>query len=518
MIRAAFINHHTGFGGAEMMLLTLLERLDRARVAPVLMTPGEGVLTEGARDLGVEVRVVPVAPSLLGVTRGGAASPLGSAAALMHLPAAALRHARAIRAAGADVVVTNSAKAHVYGSLAGRLARRPVVWRMHDTMDSADFAGSTRRLLLAVGRRIPALILTVTDATGRVLVTGGVPPERVTTLYNGIDLAALRADAARAARRDGAPRVGSVGRITPLKGHAVVIEAAARLQERGVDARFVIAGAPSHEAPGHLEELRERAERLGVGERVELISPFPDLAEVLSGLDVMVSASVLPDSLPTTVIASMALGVPVVASELGGGPELVRDDETGIVVPPNDAGRIADAVAALIAAPERRAAYGRAASEDATARFDVDDFADAFAGHLEERRPGGVGAAGHGAGAPARTAARRPRNELRPNAYSGPLAGPLGRASGPWPGPPAAGGTAFGGAGRLGLGRRAIGRCGVVPIGRLSVGDARSSRFARPDLSRCGGQHWSNGRGGATGGGTSVVGTERERCAEPGRR
>jgi glycosyltransferase involved in cell wall biosynthesis len=304
------------------------------------------------------------------------------------LPAAVARLARAIRSCRSDVVVTNSAKAHVYGSLAGRLARRPVVWRMHDTMDSADFAGSTRRLLLAVGRRIPARILTVTDATGRVLVAGGVPAGRVTTLYNGIDLAALRADAARAARRDGAPRVGSVGRITPLKGHAVVIEAAARLQERGVDARFVIAGAPSHEAPGHLEELRERAERLGVGERVELISPFPDLAEVLSGLDVMVSASVLPDSLPTTVIASMALGVPVVASELGGGPELVRDDETGIVVPPNDAGRIADAVAALIAAPERRAAYGRAASEDASARFDVDDFADAFAGHLEAAAAG----------------------------------------------------------------------------------------------------------------------------------
>ena len=199
--------------------------------------------------------------------------------------------------------------------------------------------------------------------------------------------------------------MGSVGRITPLKGHAVVIEAAARLQERGVDARFVIAGAPSHEAPGHLEELRERAERLGVGERVELISPFPDLAEVLSGLDVMVSASVLPDSLPTTVIASMALGVPVVASELGGGPELVRDDETGIVVPPNDAGRIADAVAALIAAPERRAAYGRAASEDATARFDVDDFADAFAGHLErEAARRGRGSGGRGARARRRRA------------------------------------------------------------------------------------------------------------------
>ena len=328
VIRAAFVNHHTGLRRRrdDAADAARAPRSRPRRAGPV--DAGRGLLTEGARDLGVEVRVVPVAPSLLGVTRGGAGSPLGSAAPdapAGRRPAAA----RAIRAAGADVVVTNSAKAHVYGSLAGRLARRPVVWRIHDTMDSADFAGSTRRLLLAVGRRIPARILTVTDATGRVLVAGGVPPERVTTLYNGIDLAALRADAARAARRDGAPRVGSVGRITPLKGHAVVIEAAARLQERGVDARFVIAGAPSHEAPGHLEELRERAERLGVGERVELISPFPDLAEVLSGLDVMVSASVLPDSLPTTVIASMALGVPVVASELGGGPELCATTRPG---------------------------------------------------------------------------------------------------------------------------------------------------------------------------------------------
>ena len=57
------------------------------------------------------------------------------------------------------MVVTNSTKAHVYGSLAGRLARRPVVWRIHDTMDSPDFSGSASRLLLGIGRRIPARVL-----------------------------------------------------------------------------------------------------------------------------------------------------------------------------------------------------------------------------------------------------------------------------------------------------------------------------------------------------------------------
>jgi glycosyltransferase involved in cell wall biosynthesis len=384
VIRCAFVSHHTGYGGAELMLLTLLGRLDRSRVAPVLLAPGEGMLTEGARALGAEVRVVPVAPALLGVSRGGADSRRDALRAAAALPAAAARLARAIRACRADVVVTNSAKAHVYGSLAARLARRPLVWRMHDTIDSADFAGSTRRLLLAIGRRAPVLVLAVSDSTGRALVEGGVPAERVATLYNGIDLAGLRDGAARApARVNGAPRVGSVGRLTPLKGHAVVLDAAAALLERGVDADFVIAGAAAREAPSHLQELRARAERLGIADRVELVSPFPDLARVLSGLDVMVHASVLPDSLPTTVLEAMALGVPVVATDLGGVPELVRDAETGIVVPPNDPERIADAVAALIAAPETRAAVGRAAYEEATARFDVAEFADAFASHLE---------------------------------------------------------------------------------------------------------------------------------------
>jgi glycosyltransferase involved in cell wall biosynthesis len=162
-----------------------------------------------------------------------------------------------------------------------------------------------------------------------------------------------------------------------------VIDAAARLLERGVDARFVIAGAAAGEAPGHLAELRERIEHLGIADRVELISPFGDLGELLAGLDVLVHASVLPDSLPTTVIESMALGKPVVAAELGGVPELVRDEETGFLVPPDDPVRMADAIAALLDSPERRAVIGAAAFAEATARFDVGTFADAFATHLE---------------------------------------------------------------------------------------------------------------------------------------
>jgi glycosyltransferase involved in cell wall biosynthesis len=384
-IRCAFVSHYAGYGGGEMMLLTLLEHIDRSRVTPILLTPGDGVLTQGARDLGVETLVVPVSPSLLDVARRGARSRLGAVGAVAALPAAAMRLARAISRVRADVVVTNSAKAHVYGSVAGRLARRPVLWRMHDTMDSPEFGDATQGLLFAIGRFAPTRVLSVSDSARLPLIEGGIPSDRVTTLYNGIDLAGLRSAAARVpAPENGVVLVGSIGRMTPLKGHAVVIDAAARLLERGVQARFIIAGAAAHEAPGHLKELRARVERLGIADRVELISPFDDLAALLSGLDVLVHASVLPDSLPTTVIESMALGKPVVATALGGVPELIRDTENGYLVPPNDAGRMADAVAELLAAPERRAALGEAAYVEATARFDVGVFVDAFARHIEQ--------------------------------------------------------------------------------------------------------------------------------------
>ncbi len=392
VIRCAFVSHHTGYGGAELMLLTLLERLDRARVTPILLTPGEGMLTEGARARGAEVAGragLPVAAGRL--ARRARARASTRCGPRRPCPSPRPRLARAISAARADVVVTNSAKAHVYGSLAGRLARRPVVWRMHDTMDSADFAGSTRRLLLAIGRRVPVLVLTVSDSTGRALVEGGVP-------------AGARGDALQRHRprrpRAKAPPGRPPGSTAPPASGRWAASPRSRATRScstrrptcwsgGSNARFVIAGAPAREAPGHLQELHARAERLGIAERVELISPFADLAEVLAGLDVMVHASVLPDSLPTTVLEAMALGVPVVATDLGGVPEMVRDAETGVVVPPNDPGRIADAVADLIAAPETRAAVGRAAFEEASARFDVASFADAFATHLEHvvRRP-----------------------------------------------------------------------------------------------------------------------------------
>lgn len=384
-LRCAFVNHYVDWGGAEGMLVTLFEAVDRDRLEPILVVPAEGRLPSGARALNVRVLVVPVNAGVMEVTRGGAA-PVTAVRAAAGLVGSVARLTRSLRSIDADIVVTNSAKAHVYGSLAAYLSRTPVVWRLQDTLDSPDFGASLYRLMIAIAKRVPRLILSVSDSCAAPLLREGVAAERVVTLYNGIDLGPFAALQPSTPGRGGPLSVGSFGRLTPLKGHDVVIRAVARLVADGQDATLVIAGGPAREAPGYADVLDALGRELGLGDRVRIEAGFPEgaLPTIMAGVDVVVQASVLPDSLPTTVIEAMAGGRAVVASEIGGCPELIEHDETGLLFEPGDVGELADWLATLRGDPARIERLGSAARADALQRFAVDGFAASFCDRLEQ--------------------------------------------------------------------------------------------------------------------------------------
>jgi glycosyltransferase involved in cell wall biosynthesis len=384
-LRCAFVNHYVDWGGAEAMLLTLFDATDRTRLEPVLVVPREGRLTDGALALDVQIEFVPVSESVLEMTRGGASrfsgarTAAGLATTIGHL-------VKALRTLEIDVVVTNSAKAHVYGSIAAYLCRKPVVWRLHDTLDSPDFGASISRLMLRIAKRVPRRILSVSDSCSAPLLRDGFPKDRIVTLYNGIDLTPFLAVPPRIHDEAQAFVVGSFSRLTPLKGHDVAIRAIAQLVEAGHDARLVIAGGPSREAPGYGDFLVSLAHDLGVGDRLTLHEGFAQggLPTIMTGVDVVVQASVLPDSLPTTIIEAMAGGRTVVASAIGGCPELLDNGDTGLLFEPGNIKELADCLASLRADPERTDRLGRAARESALRRFPVDVFAESFCRHVEE--------------------------------------------------------------------------------------------------------------------------------------
>jgi glycosyltransferase involved in cell wall biosynthesis len=155
-----------------------------------------------------------------------------------------------------------------------------------------------------------------------------------------------------------------VGRFAPPKNHALLIEAFAQVRSDAPLYLLLVGG-------GELENaVREQVAALGLQERVRFLGVRADVADILRASDVFVLSSRVEGN-PMSVMEAMAAGLPVVSTAVGGVPELVREGETGLLVPPNDAGALARALQALMDNPARRQAMGAAARQHAVAHFDI---------------------------------------------------------------------------------------------------------------------------------------------------
>jgi glycosyltransferase involved in cell wall biosynthesis len=157
------------------------------------------------------------------------------------------------------------------------------------------------------------------------------------------------------------PRIGIVGRFVEWKGQHVFLEAARKLVDSGVEARFFLVGAPLFGEEEYGARLEKQAAALG--ERVEFTGFQSDIPRVMRGLDVFVHASTTPEPFGQVVIEAMAEGVPVVASDGGGVREIVSDGQDGLLTPMGDADALAAALAGLLRDPARASRLARAGHE-----------------------------------------------------------------------------------------------------------------------------------------------------------
>jgi L-malate glycosyltransferase len=196
-------------------------------------------------------------------------------------------------------------------------------------------------------------------AIRRMIVDDGVPAARVFTVHEGIDLGHVEAAPAANLHAElwlphHAPVVGNVAALVPHKGQRHLIEAAALVLKKVPDARFVIAGE------GELRESLERQIREHHLEKhVFLVGFRPDVLSVHKAFDLFVMSSVT-EGLGTSLLDAMACGKPIVATTAGGMPEVVKDGETGLLVPPRDHEAMANAIVNLLTDEHTRRAMGAA--------------------------------------------------------------------------------------------------------------------------------------------------------------
>jgi glycosyltransferase involved in cell wall biosynthesis len=338
--------------GGQLIALAFA-RAARDRGDRVLfISPARGPFTELVEREGMDVRLVNVSRTFR-IT-------------------GALRLAWLLRRERVDVLHTHTAlAANALSRVASRLAGVAVVSHIHiENYFRPNKVARTLHTALDNGTaRLAARVLAVSRSTRDTLVEQGYPSHLVEVVHNGIDVATQagrRADGLRAELgvRDGAMLLGEIGRLCDVKGQRELIEAAALVP--GV--HVVLVGDDLEQSGAYRTLLDGLARKRGVGDRVHLLGYRADAGELLDQLDVLVLPSWI-EGLPGVVLEAMAHAKPVIATAVGGTPELIIDGETGVLVPPRDPRALADAITALIADPGRARTLGLAGRERAEREF-----------------------------------------------------------------------------------------------------------------------------------------------------
>ncbi len=335
--RILFIAHHGDlfFGGANLSLFHIIKRLDRSLYEPVVVCPSWASLGEELERLGVEVEVVSMQPA--GRVRDVPKLLVECVPVIRQLQ-------RIMRNREIDLVHVNTS-ANIYGAVAARLLGLPVLWHVREMMWRRIIRWTVFRLVLACSTKI----VCVSEAVKQAVLAGAkVPDDKLSVIYNGVELAEYDrpVDRQNVLTKLGISRdrivVGTIGWLGPDKGVDVFLEAAASVAESMSETVFLIVGGGSWES-----NLKRLAHQLQLEDKTYFTGQQKDVVPLYQIMDLVVLPS-RSEGFGKALIEGMAARKPVVATRVGGIPEIVVDQETGILVPVDDPKAMAEAIISLL--------------------------------------------------------------------------------------------------------------------------------------------------------------------------
>lgn len=357
------LNHTPFVGGAQLAVIDLLEKIDRERFEPVVVNSKKaeelGFVDEYER-LGVAYRLIPFERLKVGGWR---------AIARYWSSIAELR--RIVIQEKPCVIFSNTVRADLVAAIVSLVTGTGAIWYVNDF----TFPRPVFRLLRMIPRTIVFVSAAVAGYYGSDLKKNKF---YVIHPWSRFDekIAVITADDIRGIRTSWKAEpetfvVGFVGRLVEWKGAQVLVKAMKIIKDSGIcDIRCIIIGSGQSE-PNNEASLHDLAAELGLGETVVFTGHVKQAAPLVKSLDLLCLASIEPEPYSTVVVEAMLAGVPTIGTEIGGTPEAIKHEQTGLLVKPGDAEGLADAIERIMGDRELRsklAANGfRYASENNTA-------------------------------------------------------------------------------------------------------------------------------------------------------
>lgn len=354
-------------GGAPRILISLMGGLNHDEFSQTLISgPGpKGLdILDEVRKFPIEIKNIP--------TLRRETNPIIDLISLFRLVSELKKNRH-------DIIHTHTSKGGFLGRLAAKISKsRRVIYSPHGNIFSGYFPGWETRLYVYLERLAASWcdrIVTLSDIGARQFLEQGIGKGgQYKTIYNGIDIESFAKDADRKGIRrdlgigDDDVVIACVGRMVFVKGHRVLMDASPKIIEglkRQGRVFFVMVG------DGPLRgELDERSRELGVSKNFIFLGFRRDVARLLSGADLLVMPS-LNEGLGMSMVEAMALSLPVVGTDVGGIPEVVKHGVTGMLVPPDDGGELARACIDVLKNPERAREMGIQGKKRGEMLFDI---------------------------------------------------------------------------------------------------------------------------------------------------
>ncbi len=345
-------------GGAKTHILALLTHMDSTRFNCSLVCLNDGPLAEEARESGLDVTVIPMYHHL-------------DVGAVFRLR----KHFKRIRPV---IVQTHGVRANLVGRIAAKMARVTHILSTMHSLVSLDyptpFANSVFTYVDRLSSTLAERLIAVSGQLKENLIQQGFPKEKFTVIHNGIDLSPYQVDGDQVKRKAKAALgihtstrvIGTVGRLVPIKGYEDFLTAAGKIKSFEKDICFLMVG----DGPC-LEKLKEQAANLGISEQVIFTGYRADTADIFFAMDVFVITS-LSEGLPIVMLEAMAAGLPIVATAVGGIPEVITHQKNGILVKPRQPNELADRIIALMEDPVKAIALSLAGKRTVRDGFSMD--------------------------------------------------------------------------------------------------------------------------------------------------
>jgi len=369
--RVLHVQNTADLYGGSRSLLRFIGAVDRRRFAPLVVLHEIGPLKTLIEEQGVEVVLHP----RLSILARSTFHSWRLALFFLNYPLSVLFLWRLIRRRRIELVHTNTG-VMPSAALAARLAGVPHVWHIRDWFQEfRTFWPAYSAYIRKFSRKVIAVSNAIADQFS--------PRDNVVVIHNGFALEEfqvpkekLRAELRTRYGLHGQFVVGCVGRIKLVrKGQETLVRATAQLKQRGLNLMALIVGSTSAGNEDHLVQLQSLARELKIEDSVLFTGEMADPRGAYAAMDVMAMTSAQPEPFGGVVMEAMAMGLPVIATNIGGSLDQVVEGVTGLFVPPGDPAALADAIEKLMRDPELRQRMGAAAVERIRQHFSLSDMA-----------------------------------------------------------------------------------------------------------------------------------------------